>query len=365
MTRLHLVNGFLGSGKTTAIIEACRQHMARGERVGVVTNDQGRHLVDTALMRAGAIPAVQVTGGCFCCAYDQLLDVLTSLNNDARPDVIYAESVGSCADLIATVARPLLAQPHLGMVCTSLSVFADVRLLLHWLQGDPLPFSDEVTYILDRQLDEAGVLVLNKADLLDGARLATLEHLAQARVPGRPILLQDSLSAASVGAWVALIEAGGAPVPGLAEPISYDRYDEGVGRLAWVERVLFASISGDARSPLETLVDALVAVLAQAGIAIAHLKLLARSASGSHRISVTAADEGDWARGLPPMDGPLTVILNARLQCSRQQAAEAIDLGIARAGEHSGILWQSADNQALARQAASGGAHTATSDGEG
>lgn len=35
---LHLVGGFLGSGKTTAIVGAAQQFMARGKRVGVVTN---------------------------------------------------------------------------------------------------------------------------------------------------------------------------------------------------------------------------------------------------------------------------------------------------------------------------------------
>ena len=39
MTRIHLVNGFLGSGKTTAIVKAAQQHIARGER-GIVTNDR-------------------------------------------------------------------------------------------------------------------------------------------------------------------------------------------------------------------------------------------------------------------------------------------------------------------------------------
>ena len=52
MTRLHLVGGFLGSGKTTAIAAAAKLLMAQGLRVGVVTNDQGKYLVDTAFFAA-------------------------------------------------------------------------------------------------------------------------------------------------------------------------------------------------------------------------------------------------------------------------------------------------------------------------
>ena len=105
----------MGSGKTTAIIQAARALMRRGQRVGVVTNDQGKYLVDTAFVRlpfpaagrVAEIPAVEVTGGCFWCNYadlDKSLDQLAA----SRPDVIFAESVGSCADLVATVVKPLL-----------------------------------------------------------------------------------------------------------------------------------------------------------------------------------------------------------------------------------------------------------------
>jgi G3E family GTPase len=45
---LHLVGGFLGSGKTTGIIAASKLLLSRGLRVGVITNDQGKYLVDTA-----------------------------------------------------------------------------------------------------------------------------------------------------------------------------------------------------------------------------------------------------------------------------------------------------------------------------
>jgi G3E family GTPase len=103
--KLHLVGGFLGSGKTTAIIQAARVLMQHGLRVGVVTNDQGKYLVDTAFFRLADIPAVEVSGGCFCCNYPNLDKSLDELVESARPDVIFAESVGSCADLVATAAN--------------------------------------------------------------------------------------------------------------------------------------------------------------------------------------------------------------------------------------------------------------------
>ena len=47
---LHVVGGFLGSGKTTAIVSALHTLIAAGQRVGVITNDKGRFLVDTAFI---------------------------------------------------------------------------------------------------------------------------------------------------------------------------------------------------------------------------------------------------------------------------------------------------------------------------
>ena len=106
--QFHLVGGFLGSGKTTAIIQAARLLVAQGKRVGIVTNDQGKYLVDTAFFRAENFPTVEVTGGCFCCNYDDLEARLRQLQQSAWPDVIFAESVGSCADIVATVVKPFL-----------------------------------------------------------------------------------------------------------------------------------------------------------------------------------------------------------------------------------------------------------------
>jgi G3E family GTPase len=61
--QLHLVGGFLGSGKTTAILEAARLLIERGQRVGIITNEQGKHLVDSGFLRASGLPALEVTGG--------------------------------------------------------------------------------------------------------------------------------------------------------------------------------------------------------------------------------------------------------------------------------------------------------------
>src|SRR5438552_87942 len=105
--RFILVGGFLGAGKTTTMARLARHYMARGQRVGLVTNDQAQDLVDTSSLRAQGFAAEEVAGACFCCRFDDLVGKVGRLQAGERPDVVLAEPVGSCTDLVATVIQPL------------------------------------------------------------------------------------------------------------------------------------------------------------------------------------------------------------------------------------------------------------------
>ena len=152
---LHLVGGFLGSGKTTAIIQAARLLIADGLRVGIITNEQGKHLVDTAFLRKQGLPTLEVAGGCFCCHLDDFKGRLEEITQRFNPQVIFAESVGSCTDLMATVVKPFIYYQNQSFQLTSLSVFTDSRLLLRYLRRQELPFSDSIIYIFEKQIDHS------------------------------------------------------------------------------------------------------------------------------------------------------------------------------------------------------------------
>src|SRR5262245_64383867 len=105
--RFVMIGGFLGAGKTTTMARLARFYMDRGERVGLVTNDQAQDLVDTTSLRAQGFAVQEVPGACFCCKFDELVSRAGQLQQSERPDVILAEPVGSCTDLVATVVQPL------------------------------------------------------------------------------------------------------------------------------------------------------------------------------------------------------------------------------------------------------------------
>ncbi|HXR40234.1 MAG TPA: GTP-binding protein, partial [Terracidiphilus sp.] len=96
-----IVGGFLGAGKTSLILAAARELELRGLRCAVILNDQSDELVDTHHADAQGLLAREVTGGCFCCKFSRLIEVIEDLQATS-PDVIFAEPVGSCTDISAT-----------------------------------------------------------------------------------------------------------------------------------------------------------------------------------------------------------------------------------------------------------------------
>ncbi|HAD62313.1 MAG TPA: cobalamin biosynthesis protein P47K, partial [Planctomycetaceae bacterium] len=105
--RYIMVGGFLGAGKTTTLARLAQCYMEQGKRVGIVTNDQADDLVDTNLLRSLGFNVGEVAGACFCCNFDELMTTVERLGSRERPDIILAEPVGSCTDLVATVIQPI------------------------------------------------------------------------------------------------------------------------------------------------------------------------------------------------------------------------------------------------------------------
>ena len=328
---LHLVGGFLGSGKTTAIIGAAKHLLAAGKRVGVVTNDQGKYLVDTAFVRLAGVPTVEVTGGCFCCNYDDLDAHLDRLVREVRPDVIFAESVGSCADIVATVVKPLLELRPAGNAPASYSVFVDARLLQLRLAGVPMPFSDPVTYIFDKQMEEAGLLVLNKADLLEAAEQEELLAAARQAFPHKTLRLQNSREEEQVAGWVELIGSHRLPLPEQSLQIDYDTYAAGEAELAWLNEEFVLSLPpGEARDGVIRFITALLEKVGRA--AIGHLKFLIQPEGGpeSKLSFTTLSAPGDWTGQIPAFDSPkVRVLVNARVEMGAQELHERIEAAAA------------------------------------
>jgi len=342
--KFHLIGGFLGSGKTTAIIGAARHLIAQGKRVGVVTNDQGKYLVDTAFFQAADLPTVEVTGGCFCCNYDDLGARLSQLKDSAQPDVIFAESVGSCADVVATVIRPFLELGTANLSLDTFTVFTDARLLRRRLLDEPMPFSDDIVYIFDKQIEEANLLILNKADLLSPQQASDTARLAEARFPGKTIRLQDSRQPEQIAAWIALLDSGAIAPPRAGVEIDYQRYGAGEAQLAWVdEEVRFEVPEGAARGVVLAFIGAIADLIDAQRASIGHVKFMARGNEPAQdmKISLPTLAEPDWQERVPAIPGTqVTLMVNARVEISAQALRELIGRAAQQAAAEAGATWR-------------------------
>src|SRR5436190_14558724 len=170
--RFIMVGGFLGAGKTTTLGRLARFYMGRGQRVGLVTNDQAQDLVDTHSLREQGFAVEEVAGACFCCKFDDLLDKVGSLETNQRPDIILAEPVGSCTDLIATVVQPLKdlygARFSVGPYPVLFKPSHGLKILRNEAGSG---FSPKAAYLFKKQLEEADAVLVNRIDEVAAAQV--------------------------------------------------------------------------------------------------------------------------------------------------------------------------------------------------
>ena len=290
--QLHLVGGFLGSGKTTAILGAARALIGEGKKVGIITNEQGKHLVDTGFFQSANLPALEVTGGCICCHLDDFKERVAEISESFHPDTLFAESVGSCTDLVATVIKPLLNLREEIHMPTSLSVFADSRLLLRWLQGKEMPFSEGIMYIYEKQIEEAGLLVINKIDLLKGSEQEKILTLVSHKYPDKQIRLQNSLASTEIQEWLELIRKPNTFLAQKSLNLDYDRYAAGEGRFVWfdLEIEIWKENTWEADC-LIGIVRKIFQHLLMKDVGIAHLKWLIGIGDETMKFSLTSVDD--------------------------------------------------------------------------
>ena len=328
-TKLIFIGGFLGAGKTTAIAALGDMFRREGKTVAVITNDQTEQLVDTALLRKAGFPVGEVTSGCFCCHFHSLEDQLEALLDAARPDVILAEPVGSCTDLLSTVIKPFSAgKATVNLDVAPLSVLVDARRLLSFRDSETGPFQNpEVSYVFFKQLEEAEQIILSKADLLSPAEQEEALAMIEEKAPGRPCLLVSAKEGEGMDRWrKTLLGTADAARPSPA--VDYDIYAAGEAALAWLNCAAELT-AADPFSPdafLTSLCGGLYDALSDAGAETAHLKACLSAPGGAFaKVSCTGSGaplRTDAAAPDPARQGHLT--LNLRVNCAPETAKDLV-----------------------------------------
>ena len=305
-TRLILVGGFLGAGKTTLIAQAAERLARQGKRVGLVANDQAADLVDTEILKETGSRVEEVAGGCFCCRFPDMIGAMERLVRESEADVLIGEPVGSCTDLSATVLQPLKQLHGRQFELAPFSVLIDVKQVrvLARLRSRPVAgrtgegvrvpaprFPDNVLYIYEKQLEEADLIVLNKADLLSAGELAELKSALAERFPGTPLLAISALTGEGVDAWLDFVGRGQAAGKKIAQ-VDYDTYAAGEAALGWMNAAAKLQAHGeiDWKGFAADLLEAIRGELRARSAEIAHLKLYLTARGGHVAGNVTQND---------------------------------------------------------------------------
>jgi Ni2+-binding GTPase involved in maturation of urease and hydrogenase len=272
--RYIMIGGFLGAGKTTAILKLAEHLDARQRRVGLITNDQSVGLVDTAMLASHGFPVEEITGGCFCCRFNSLLDAAGRLTASTRPEVFIAEPVGSCTDLRASVSYPLRQMYGEAYSIAPLSVLVDpVRALRALGVESGRSFTSKVLYVYRKQLEEAAIIVINKCDAVAPARIAALRDVLAREFPSARIFEVSARTGQGLEAWFdAMVDE-----PLVADAnldIDYQIYGEGEALLGWLNAtVRLEGPAFDGNAWLRDLASRIEAGLDAQGVEIAHLKM--------------------------------------------------------------------------------------------
>jgi len=197
-TVVHLFTGFLGVGKTTALLHLIA-HRPADEKWALIVNEFGEVGIDGAVLSAADLPMAEIAGGCLCCvAGPQMTATIATLVRRARPDrlLIEASGLAHAAGVIDELRQaPLSEALEIGTVLTLVDPrqFIDSQYL-----RQPM-YRDQVTL--------ADVLVANKVDLCDVPTMEAFRQQSQALFP--PKLLVAEVHAGEIDpAWLRLAQPG-------------------------------------------------------------------------------------------------------------------------------------------------------------
>ncbi len=184
-----VITGFLGSGKTTMIRNLLEN--ANGKRIALIINEFGDLGVDGGILKGCGIEAcreedvIELNNGCICCTVaDDFIPTMTKLLDRAdRPDHIVIETSG------LALPQPLVAAFNWPEIKTQVTVdgvvtvidaaavaegrFADDhdKVDAQREADDSLDHESPLEELFEDQIHAADLIVLNKADLIDAAKL--------------------------------------------------------------------------------------------------------------------------------------------------------------------------------------------------
>ncbi len=163
------IYGFLGSGKTTVMMELARSIVNRGHKAALVVNEAGDVPIDGKLLEVSGLPVKEIFAGCICCSVvGDFVETLRALAGDPLLDYILIEPSGmaDAPQLFASIEK------HTQFRVSKVLILDAPRLSLLLKAAGRLIHS---------QLETAGIILMNKLDALSAEQAAEARRLLPER----------------------------------------------------------------------------------------------------------------------------------------------------------------------------------------
>jgi|GEM_PF-1997459 len=209
-TRLSIVSGFLGAGKTTFIKKLIKD-IYKAERVIVLENEFGKIDLDSGTLARENIRVESIKDGCICCSSKALLSVsVKDLIEKYHPDSIIIEPTG-LAQLTDVLEG--LREPYIREHC-------DLRHIVTIVDARNFYTRMNISKVFfENQILASRLIILSKTGGLDKKRVAEVTESIQSIHPGCRILCDD-WEQMPLSQWEAALALSGQTVPAAADGAS-------------------------------------------------------------------------------------------------------------------------------------------------
>ncbi len=180
MTKIDIVSGFLGAGKTTLIKKLLAEAFP-GEKLVLIENEFGEISIDGGFLKDSGVQISEMSSGCICCSLVGDFDkALKDVHEQFHPDRILIEpsGVGKLSDVIVAVENTVKDVPDMKL--NSFVTVADATKVKIYMKN----FGE----FYNNQIESAGTIILSRTQRLSQEKLEAAVALLREKNPNAAIL---------------------------------------------------------------------------------------------------------------------------------------------------------------------------------
>ena len=327
-----VTSGFLGAGKTTAMIAFAKSINRRYGKAAILANDLGAsNIVDADFTATTDILTTQISGNCICYQHENLVDKLNQLVSQGAT-VIMSDIPGCGIGALDHVYIQLEERRPGEFELMPFTCIVDpLRLRMIMPEAAELNLPPEMRFLLEAQMAEADLIVLNKIDLMSREQIEKSTAFIQSSFPETKLLTMSALTGEGVEEVVDYLMQNRSAAKHKDIGYGSDAFIAAESLLSWYNRRVFLEEMDDRAVDFNVVVSDVFEEIRE-GLKykksnVPHLKAFA-SGEGDDFIkaSLIGVDyETEYARKLTKSYSAISLIINARAAADSQDMADIVD----------------------------------------